>query len=138
MPYSLNWLHEPSVLHGRVWGELTLADIRRADAEMTQLLERATGPVHLVVDVSELNEYPKSVTSLYQAAQYFRHPNFGWEILYGMRNPVLEIILGVLAKLTPLHYGIAGSLSEALSALAQHDVRVAEILDHLGSDHANG
>jgi hypothetical protein len=95
---------------------------------MTHFLDVATAPIHLIVDVSEMTRFPSSVTDMYRAAQYFRHPMFGWEILYGVKSASLEIILGIISKLMPVRYGIVDSLKEALKFLSHREPSLAETI----------
>lgn len=134
MPYALAWLSEPHILHARIWDELTLSEIRQANAEVTRLLDAATVPIHLVVDVSEMTAFPRSVTDMYGAAKYFRHPKFGWEILYGVQSVTLEIILGILTQLMPLRYGIVDSLKEALKFLSAKEPQLQEVITRIDMD----
>ena len=128
MSYEVRWLQAPRIVLIRVWDELLLAEIWHGSAEVVQLFEAGTPPVHVVVDVTCMTDYPLSVSSINQAGPFFRHANIGCLTIYGIQSPAVRLILLLLSQMSSFELGIVDSFDAAIAFLRERDMTLpAEI-----------
>ena len=98
MSYKLSWL-----VPGRVI-ELTLpvlsnddALMQSLDTEMKVMLDTASQPVSILVDLRSMKEYPSASAAMKMT--YYKHPNTERLIVVGMgSNPILRFLGGLVGR----------------------------------------
>ena len=98
MSYKLSWL-----VPGRVI-ELTLpvlsnddALMQAVDVEMKVMLDSASQPVSILIDLRSMKEYPSASAAMKMT--YYKHPNTERLIVVGMAsNPILRFLGGLVGR----------------------------------------
>ena len=114
MPYRVEWLAEPRIVFVNVAHRLTLPEVAKANNVMLEFLNQAGAPLYVVVDVSELTDYPHIASQLQEVLRSFYHPRLGGSYIYGVTTPVISVIL---ERVSPFNYKIVTSFDEALAAI---------------------
>jgi hypothetical protein len=121
--YQLEWTIPDKVFYIKYWDSLTLDELMEATTLIKeQYLDNHEGPIHMMADLSELQDFPKRVNELHKAMDLFaRHPSMGWVILIGFRNPVVNFLASLLTQVTNLNMKTESSQERALDILKRVD-----------------
>lgn len=118
MSYILSWLVPnrviEMVLPSNANDDAVLAAL---DAEINVMLDTASQPVHVMLDVRTMKEYPSASTAM--KMKYYKHPKLAQLIIIGLTaNPVLRFLGGLVGKGVGIQMRDFGSREEALAYLA--------------------
>jgi hypothetical protein len=108
-----------------LWGTLTLEEAHEISDMNSRRLAEGTPPVHIVVDVTQLERFPTSVRLNTNVTQYLRSPNLGWVVAVGDMGPLLNFAFSIIGQVARFNYARRDSLQAALQYLQQQDVTLA-------------
>ncbi len=130
MAYELSWYHEQRVIYVRIWGDLTLDELRHYNTEVYDKLDHGVSPVHLILDVTDMKQFPPSLTALKSTAHYLSHPNLGRNVMIG--GPMLaQSFARITAQLLKLDFRTTRTMREALSLLKDGDATLVAMEEHV-------
>jgi hypothetical protein len=98
MPYKLSWF-----IPGRVI-DMTLPEIatdgsvfEALDTEINAMLDSGTAPVHVMIDVRTMKEFPSATIAM--KMKYYKHPKVGRLVIIGLStNPMLRFLAGLVGR----------------------------------------
>ena len=126
MPYTISWHTQNIVAYAQIRGHFTADEVVVFNRELRQqYLEPGQPPVHLIVDVRDIQTLPANAWIIHHAFNtYCNHPALGW-IAFMTRNTVLTIFLeAILQQITPKYLKRVQSLAQAQNILHQLDERL--------------
>jgi hypothetical protein len=125
MAFDVSWLEENRFGLMRYVGTLSLDDINGAYGEFNRYLTTAKRPVHLVVDITELEALNTSLTEILGSAevQYASsHPKLGWVVYYNKENSAYNFIASAIGQNSDLRMRFCDTQEEALQFLEEVDL----------------
>jgi len=120
MPYEIGWNQEKRVIHGRLYGVVTLDDLSHWTPEIVRLIDAGDAPVHLIADLHDIEKFPMSVSALKSVLQRETHPKMGWVVTVGGPSTLMTFSY-VLARLFRVNLRVEDALPAALNALREID-----------------
>lgn len=130
VPSEVKWYFEDRVLYERLYGTVTLDDIRSLNIASKAFLANGTPLVHVIVDLSEVERFPTSLATIKEFVK--PAPNqkaLGWVILFGTTNPLLRFLSSVVTQLAGenVRMRVMDELGETLDFIRKQD----ETLSHI-------
>lgn len=83
MPFEVNWEIERRVIWVSGFGNFDMDDARAINAGIINYLDAGTAPVHVLVDLSKVEQVPHDFIQLKNNQSYMEHPKTGWLIMFG-------------------------------------------------------
>jgi hypothetical protein len=130
MPYEINWYAPERVIYERLYGEVTLEDARGLNSESYDFFHEGTPLIHVVVDLTGVQKFPASLTSIGQMIKNKPQQGVvGWVLIYGAENPLLRFIASMVAQVSgdKIRLRMMNSLEEAVNFLRQQDETLADL-----------
>ncbi len=126
MPIQLQWLVQDRVIFGEYSGVITADEFRQAMSQTMTMIESSTMPlVHVIVDNTHVDEYPKSIPVLHDATKdLFSHPRYGWLLVYGQTDRLSSFFLQVITSLFKVRFRMMQSRADAVAFLQHVDVSI--------------
>ncbi len=124
VPYEVRSLIDRRVVLIVTGGVVTLPEIRAGGEQVNALVSVGEPPVHVIIDITKMTDYPLSPSRIFEASPFLRHPNLGYIPAYGVTNPLLNTLLQVVGLMAPFEYRVVESLPDALAFLNDSDSRI--------------
>lgn len=122
MVADIRWLVPQHIIHGKPAGKYTIEDLKLASQEITGLLDASDKPlVHLLIDESELDGMPVSLSALSDAFTFMRHERLGWMIIYGTDDRLKKFISSMMTNIARVRHRRFTTRLEAFEFLALMD-----------------
>jgi hypothetical protein len=124
MPVDVRWLVARRVIVHEFSGRLTLDDATRASLEGPILAAQGTPPVHMVVNLLAVTQFPRSIQQLMVAIQNNpRLDRIGLLVVVIRHNPMLRFVATILTRVhyASLRIGTAESVPGALQQIRAFD-----------------
>lgn len=121
MAYEISWYHQDRVLYVRFWDNLTLDEAQQISAINTRHLAEGTPPVHIVVDITQLQTFPTNIRFNTGVTSYLKSSNLGWVVVVGEMNALLNFALAIIGQFARIMYTRRDSLESALEFLQKRD-----------------
>lgn len=116
MSSTMNWLIPDQVLEVTMPQNTTDEFILGFDAEMIALLDSASHPIHLIVDLHSMKVYP--TISIIMNLKYYNHPKLGRLIMLGLTtNPIVRFITNLVNHGNDANLKAFATLEEAMAYL---------------------
>ncbi|MEL7236870.1 MAG: hypothetical protein AAGK74_20370, partial [Chloroflexota bacterium] len=77
-------------------------------------------PVHVIVLTERAGKVPMTITAFTQA-RWVRHPNPGWTVVSGLKNPMLRTIVGTASRAFRMKQRFVETPTEAMNCLKTID-----------------
>jgi hypothetical protein len=124
MSYSFGWQVPERVVLFTLGEIYTLEDAGLLNKQMLELLENSTQPLHMLVDLNQLRQYPKRVTEeVWSITKCLRHQQMGWMVIINDgANPMAHLIATVVGKTTGVKMRFVKSPDEAVETLHRMDL----------------
>jgi hypothetical protein len=120
--YSHRWLVTNHIVYSRYTGVLTRDGLRASIGEIYTFLDQNEGSlVHVISDVSEFQKSLTVIETVRIVRERPIHPNRGWSITIGEKNPVMAMVFFITRKLLKSKRASFTNLEEALQFLAEVD-----------------
>jgi hypothetical protein len=124
MPVDVRWLVTGRVVIHEFNERLTLDDATRASIEGPILAAQGTPPIHMVVNLLAVTQFPRSIQQLVVAIQNNpRLDRIGLLVVVTRQNPVLRFVATILTRVhyTTLRIAMAESMPGALQQIRAFD-----------------
>lgn len=131
MPYSLSW-HTPNIIicvkiTGKFFEEEMFAYPEHIRDEYLSVGE---APVHLIIDISDIEEYPRNISAIQKAVNIFRsYSSIDWILLVGFNNPLTRFIANSNLQIFGMRFRFASTMDQALEILGKVDIRLSGVPD---------
>jgi hypothetical protein len=120
MPYTMQWFVECRIVQATVQGKFRLEEIREISQSAVQFFEKGTAPIHIVVDITDLELVEFELNLIAQVGMSLKHPALGWWIVYGNEN-LMYYYVRTIAGLMRVRFAFTQTLEQAISILKQQD-----------------
>lgn len=126
VPAQVTWLVPKRVILQRMPGAYTNEQAVAVFTEIRQHLDESEELlVHVLVDMTENTAMPMRLGEVHPIVkQIFSHPRLGWTVIYGMRNPAMRFLSGVVAQVSQVRFRNVASREQAIKhlELVVHDL----------------
>lgn len=122
MPAKSTWLLKGSVLYTYFSGDVTLDEILECSKEQARLVEQFPDQksIHYIMDVLQVQEYPRNLAALRVYARPFTTKRAGWLILIST-DFFQQHLCNILTRIIGIKTQTCATLSEAYAFLQQID-----------------
>ena len=120
MGYDVSWHVENRILLLKLKGELTSEESLEISDINVQHFDAGVAPVHLIIDISELQKFPTNIRQTSALARYLRHKKLGWVVVVGT-NTLINFMSSLLSQLTGFDYTKRDSIDDAVKFLQRQD-----------------
>jgi len=121
MPYRFEWYVEGRVILEEAYGNVTIEELVRFNAEVTALIvEKGIPPVHVIVDLTRVEKYPSSLREIMGTMRQKSPEKVGWMLIV-TDSPILRFIASTIFQLARLKLRTFATLPQARQFLAEND-----------------
>jgi hypothetical protein len=124
MAHQTSWYIPRRVVLQRLYGTLTIEELKQINSEFEQCLNEGIPMVHVLVDVSGVERYPIKLHEIAQAMQHGDERE-GWVMLIGA-NPILKFLGSAITQLAKLRFRTFNTVEEAFEFLKQQDYTLSQ------------
>lgn len=124
MAYSVGWYIDKRVTYQRLYGHVTLEDVRDINAESIDISRNGIPLVHSVIDITGVQKFPTNLAAIREIMSIQTDGDaVGWVLIVGADNPVIRFIASVITQLVmeKIHFRLMDSMDAALEFLQEHD-----------------
>ncbi len=125
MPYEVSWYRPNRIIYERVYGELTLNEVQGTVVEIERMLEEGTSPIHLIVDMRELDKVKVPVKEIANVSRSLRSTKLGWVLLLSTGKPLLDFLASVVSQVTRMQLAKRASLDQVDDFLLRQDASLS-------------
>src|SRR5690348_5067882 len=118
MSYIAEWQIPQRLIHCQLDGTVTLAEIKKANKALRDLVAAGQNPIHCILELQNLEKWPVDFR-LFQEDYPF-HDAHGWIIFVGA-NAMMRYVGGVVARFAGAKIHSCASLEEAIAFLKEQD-----------------
>jgi hypothetical protein len=124
MPYRIQWYVEGRVILEEAFGDVTIEELVRFNAEVTTLIaEKGVAPVHVIVDLSKVEKYPSSLREVLSTMRQKAPEKVGWMLIV-TESPVMRFVASMVFQIARLKLRTFSTLAQAKVFLAEMDETV--------------
>ncbi|MEO8395293.1 MAG: STAS/SEC14 domain-containing protein [Chloroflexota bacterium] len=126
MPIDISWQQPRRVIYERFHGTITLEEMTAIQQEFLKYLNEGEAPVHAIIDLSGVRDFPKSISQIRQGLVSTGNTQLGRVVLVTGKNPMVRFISSVISQLIlkNAQYALCDSLDEATRILRDRDPSV--------------
>ena len=97
MTHNVEWLVPGRVIEARIFEEASDEVLLALDPELNAMLDTASQPVHILMDVRNMKVYPSAQTTI--KLKYYKHPQLGRLLMIGLAaNPILRFLSALVGR----------------------------------------
>lgn len=128
MPISPQWDNENhTIIRYHTQGDWELEEYSRANFHTWSMIESVDHPVHVIVDFTHANGFPKNLLSFASTTNSQIHPR--QSLIIGVKiSPYLQTVVGLAVRVFPrLGHNLffTKTLAEAYEIIQKHDAQSA-------------
>lgn len=127
MPYQVDWLIEHRVIHGQVYGTLSMSDIRKGCEVAAALFDQSSERTYLIIRIANLTLTDFDLGLIAEASSILRHPSLERWFTYDNRNPMYYYLGRMLGRMTGTHFDMTDTLDEAVELLYKLDPTLGRV-----------
>lgn len=120
MPSEVSWFREPRIIRSRAFDEISLDETIEVGEKIDAMMSAGVGPVHHLIDVTEMTRFPTSISGLKRALVYIDNPNCGQVVVYGGSSLAITFAQ-IIFRMLNARYRLFNTEDEALDFLAEQD-----------------
>jgi hypothetical protein len=137
MPYQTSWYLNQRVVMTRVSGEYRLEELQDCIRTALELIRQGQAPVHHIVDLREISNYPGTVREFIQEIRVVNaEPRLGWTIM--LTNNQLARFFGAIAsKVGNQPFSAVPDLSAANKTLLKIEPGLAHLLSETDKNNTS-
>ena len=123
MGIEVSWLQPKRVLCERFDDADLVESMQAAQAAMVLELEQYEGPIHVIVDLSEMTKPPASLVQMRHGIRVPDLQKLGYVVFISGKSPVIRYFVSILAQviLKGKQFTSVDSLDKALQYLKERD-----------------
>lgn len=122
MAFNIQWHTPQRVIYAHIWGQSSAEEAQQVAQRFQTLLDETTsGPVHLIIENSQLENIPTNLKGMKETLVYLAHPHIGWVVGVAKPNPAVQFMEQFLIQNFKLRFHHADTLDEALHFLRLQD-----------------
>lgn len=121
MTHESSWLVAERVIQLRVSDTITMETIQVINAELLDMLETGTAPVHVINDMQGLKGFPNNLIQVKSLLTYMNHSKLGWEVIVSQPNPLVRFFASAITQIAGARMKMVPTLEEAYYALTRLD-----------------
>ena len=129
MAVELSWYEEGRVVYQRFCGVLAVDDVQAVAHALKQQAEKGMLPVHTIVDVRQVTEFPASISEINSLKN--DADMMGWMVVIGL-HPAVRSLARVMSWLRGVQYRPVSTLEDALNFLARQDSALVHLAPQNG------
>jgi hypothetical protein len=129
VPYEVSWYQKQRVIYWRVWGQSTLEEIAQMGKGQQKLVNEGTVPVHLIANVTDVENFPTDLRQLKVALDGINHPHLGWTLIVGTTTPLKRFVTTTVIQMVipGVRLRMFNTLDEAVEFLKYVDDTIAMV-----------
>lgn len=127
MAFQVSWFLDRRIIALQLSGAFTNEEISPAEQTIEEHVQAGIAPVHMLVDISTLEQFPTSLNQLRKSTPYLRHPNFGWLIVIGSNHALVGFLVSTLTQLAHVNLRMVSDWNEALATLKKVDMTLPDL-----------
>ena len=120
MAVNISWYVENRVILAHVEGVVDDEGMHAFNTTIGDFLENGQAPIHLIVDTTEIKQFPTNLRTLRKSQAYLTHSNMGWIIVINT-NPMLNFLVHVLTSVAHVKERTVKTFDEGKHILASLD-----------------
>lgn len=120
MAYEISWYEQGRVIFQRMYGSVTLHELRQITEEVIGYVHSGTPLVHLVVDMTRMEEFPFDLSQISATLREDLSPMLGWTIIIS-KNSLVVTMSRLILQLKRVRFRVVTSREEAFAFLAEKD-----------------
>ena len=124
MSVKISWYVENRVILADVKGVIDENGMNSFNTDICNHLDNGQAPIHLVVDTTDIQQFPTNLNTLRKSQAYLTHPNIGWIIVINT-NPMLNFLVHVLTSVAKVKTRTVKTFSASEQLLATLDASLA-------------
>lgn len=135
MPAETFWYHEKRIIYHRYSGNILVTDVDEASLQSLNFTLEGAPPVHVLVDLSGVSNFPKSVNVFRAALKPAQDPGrIGWVIIFGSHNMLLRFTASTLAHIAGARSNVRvmDTLDQAIAFLEERDSSLINLESYAG------
>lgn len=127
MAHTTEWYLENRIILTEFSETLTIEGLVANDSVILDMVQGGQAPVHLVIDVRQLDEFPTNISKIRNSARrYLMLDNMGWMVVVGFDNPIIRFLSSVITQMTDINMIQVDDLDEAMARLQKVDLTLQE------------
>jgi len=125
MPYSIEWYVPKRLILEKAFGDVTMEELLRFNAEVTKLIaDEGVTPVHVIADLSKVGRYPSSLRDILGTMRQNNPEKMGWMVVV-TENPMMRFVASIIFQIARLRLRMFPTMQQALAFLAETDETLA-------------
>ena len=121
MPYSLEWYVPKRLILEKAFGDLTVEELVRFNAEVTTMItNEGTAPVHVIADLTKVERYPSSLRDILNTMRQNNPEKVGWMVVV-TENPIMRFVASMIFQMARLRLRIFPTMAQAVAFLNDID-----------------
>ncbi len=121
MPYSLEWYVPKRLILEKAFGDLTVEELVRFNAEVTTMItNEGTAPVHVIADLTKVERYPSSLRDILNTMRQNNPEKVGWMVVV-TENPIMRFVASMIFQMARLRLRIFPTMAQAVAFLNEMD-----------------
>lgn len=129
MPFHIEWYQQNRVIFEKFFGNVTLDDVRGLNAQSSKMFIAGTPLIHVIVDLSEVESFPRSMAAIKEAIKSRTTPDrLGWVLIFGTKNPILKFFVSVIAQVAGdrVRFRLMDTFEQAENFLLEQDQTIIQ------------
>jgi hypothetical protein len=124
MAFRTTWIEDNRIIYTELTGTLTTQEAQEMSDTHAKFLNEGKAPVHLIVDITNLETVPTSLRQNASMGGYLRHSSLGWTVLIG-GSVLVNFMVSVLGQVFKFRYSKRETLEGAMTYLISQDPSLA-------------
>ena len=121
MPITNEWFIPQRIVLTRLSGDLNISEIMERVPMGTAMIESGDAPVYSLVDVSQVESFPRNLTEYRNAWDFGTSDKLTLLVIYGIKNPLLNLFASVFSQLLRRNFRIVKDLQEAIKVIEERE-----------------
>lgn len=132
--HRITWFVQDRVIQVRYDSEVTLDHLEEHAVRMCQMVDSVDSPlIHLLIDVAELDKYPKQVTKIGPTLkQLYNHPRVGWSVIYNQDDRIIGFLASAITSMFKVRFRSFKTEQEAFEFLNSVDETLPDLRTFIG------
>jgi len=129
MAVEVSWFEGGRVVYQRFRGVMDIDDVEAVTCALKLLADTGTSPVHAIVDVRQVTQFPASISQISHLKGEADMP--GWMVVIGL-HPAVRSLARLMSWLRGAQYRPVSTLEDALHFLARQDAALDQLTSYNG------